>query len=186
MRVWAAAPFTLSTTGDDNSYTRVTVSNLAAPDSNGMIVTGGSNPVFSSPSVTDMRYLTSTTALTLGSVYSGTLTLTTNGEGLPGESPINVSVPYSVTVFSGDANWTNTAGDNTWGNDGNWTDALSSATLGAPGLSGSASANDQANFMAQAATSSLTIPAPMSPRSTSAVPAPPTALCKAAAAARCT
>ncbi|MGA2031571.1 MAG: autotransporter-associated beta strand repeat-containing protein, partial [Thermoguttaceae bacterium] len=153
--VGATASVTLSTTGDDNFFTRVTVGNLGTPDANGFTVTGGSNATFNSASVTDTRFLTSTTALTLGAVYSGSLTLTTNREGLPGESPINVSLPYNVTVFSGNANWTNAGGDNTWGNDANWTDASSTATLGAPGLSGAVSINDQAHFLGGGATLSL-------------------------------
>ena len=44
---------TLSTTGDDNHYTRVTVPNPSAPDANGMSITGGANPTFNGPAISD-------------------------------------------------------------------------------------------------------------------------------------
>ena len=153
--VGANASFTLSTTGDDNHFTRVTVGNVATADPNGFTITGG-NALFNAASVTDIRALTSTTALTPGSsVYEGSFTLTTTAEGLPGEIPVSVSVPYSVMVFSGNADWTNTGGDSTWSNDSNWTDASSSATLGAPGLAGAVSIGDQAHFSGSGGTISL-------------------------------
>ena len=151
----ATANFTLSTTGDDNSNTRVTVGNVSTPDNNKFIVTGGANTVFNSATSTDTRSLTATIPLPLGGVYSGSITLPVSGENLPGESDIPVSVPYSVMVFSGNANWTNAGGDSAWGNDANWSDALSSATLGAPGLSGAVSINDQANLLGPGGTISL-------------------------------
>ena len=44
----------LSTTGDDSDFTRVSVGN-AGSDANGISVSGGTNPVFNSSSVTDRR-----------------------------------------------------------------------------------------------------------------------------------
>ncbi len=54
----AIAPQTLalSTTGDDNNFTRVTVNN-AGPDANGLSVGGGANPIFNGPAVSDTRLL---------------------------------------------------------------------------------------------------------------------------------
>ena len=88
----------LSTTGDDNHFTRVTVNN-AGPDGNGFSIGGGANPIFSGPAVSDTRTLSGTP--TSAGVISGTITLATSGEGLAGESPVSVSVGYSVQVFSG-------------------------------------------------------------------------------------
>ncbi len=89
---------TLSTTGNDNQYTRVTVGS-AGPDTNGVSVGTGSNPTFNSAAVTDSRFVSSSTAVTYGQVISSSnITLTTTGEGLVGESPINVNVNYSVAV----------------------------------------------------------------------------------------
>ena len=74
-------------------------------DSNNLLtVSGGSNPVFNSATATDVRML-SGTATTAGAI-NGTVTLTTSGEGLTGESPINVLVPYTAQVTSGNAVWT--------------------------------------------------------------------------------
>ena len=139
---------TLSTTGGDNYFTRVTVGTVTTPDANGFTAVGGIGVTFNSATSTDTRYIVSTTPLSNpGTSYSGSFTLVTTGEGLPGESPVNVTLPYTITVFSGNANWTNSGGDGTWANDLNWTDAASTATLGAPGLAGAASIGDQANFL---------------------------------------
>ena len=43
-------PITLSTTGPDSQYTRVSVNN-AGPDGNGLAVSGGANPIFNCPAV---------------------------------------------------------------------------------------------------------------------------------------
>ena len=55
----ASTTSTLTTTGSDADYTRVTVGN-AGPDANGISVTGGTNPVFNGPSVTDVRTVSGT------------------------------------------------------------------------------------------------------------------------------
>ena len=121
---------TLSTTGDDSQYTRVTVAN----GSDGFLtVSGGNNPTFNSPSVTDSRTL-SGTAGTAG-IFSSSVLLTTGSEGLAGESPINVPVNYSVQVFSGSGRWTD-ATVTSWGAGSNWTDANSSSVRAAPGIWG--------------------------------------------------
>ena len=84
---------TLSTTGDDAHFTRVTVGSTG-PDANGISATGGNNEVFNGANVTDTRTVGGTFT-TAGSVM-GTLTLTATGEGLAGESPTNVSLSYSA------------------------------------------------------------------------------------------
>lgn len=155
MHVNAPAVVTLSTTGADSYFTRVTVGTVTTPDANGFTCVGGTNTVFNSPSATDARLITATRGATLGSTYAGSFTLITSGEGLLGEQPINVTVPYSVQVFSGNANWTGNGGSTAWGADANWSDAQSSATVGAPGLAGSASIGDQANFIGSGGTIAL-------------------------------
>jgi autotransporter-associated beta strand protein len=126
-----AAPITLSTTGSDSQYTRVTVNN-AGPDANGMSVSGGTNPLFNGPTVTDSRTLAGTPAAP--GVISGTISLSTNGEGLAGESPIPVQISYSGQVFSGNAAWN--GGSGSWGTNGNWSDALAAGVHAAPGTFG--------------------------------------------------
>ena len=84
---------TLSTTGDDADFTRVTVGTTIA-DGNGISATGGNTEVFNGPTVTDTRTVggTFSTAGTL----SGNLTMLTTGEGLAGETPINVGLSYTA------------------------------------------------------------------------------------------
>ena len=91
-------PITLSTTGLDSQSTRVSVNN-AGPDGNGLAVSGGANPLFNGPAVTDNRTLLGTPSV--AGVINGTIVLSTNGEGLSGESPLPVQVSYSGQVFSG-------------------------------------------------------------------------------------
>jgi fibronectin-binding autotransporter adhesin len=85
---------TLSTTGDDADFTRVTVG-TTGPDVNGISATGGNGAVvFNGATVTDTR--------TVGGVFTtagsmaGTLTLITTGEGLAGENPIDVALDYTA------------------------------------------------------------------------------------------
>jgi autotransporter-associated beta strand protein len=121
---------TLSTTGDDNHYTRVTVPNPSAPDGNGMSVAGGANPTFNGPAVSDTRTV-SGTATTAG-ILSGTIMLATSGEGLTGEQPVSVPVTYTAQVFSGSGAWNSTSGS-LWSQNGNWTDTNGSGVQAAPG-----------------------------------------------------
>jgi autotransporter-associated beta strand protein len=120
---------TLSTTGGDAFFTRVTVGDAAA-DGSGLSVTGGSNPIFNDPSVTDGRTLSGT--LSTAGTYNTSLTLTTTGEGLVGETPINVSIGYQGQVFSGQAKWTSAA-SSSWGTNANWTDVIAPVVHSAPG-----------------------------------------------------
>ncbi|MEI8372366.1 MAG: autotransporter-associated beta strand repeat-containing protein [Planctomycetota bacterium] len=123
---------TLSTTGADTNFTRVTVAGAAA-DSYGLGVSGGTNPTFNGPAATDNRTLGGT--LAVAGSYSHALTLATSGEGLTGESRINVPVTWSAQVFSGQAAW-NLSGSGSWANQANWRDMQSSVLGGAPGVSG--------------------------------------------------
>ena len=137
-------PITLSTTGLDNQFTRVSVNN-AGPDGNGLAVSGGVNPLFNGPAVTDNRALSGTPAV-VGAI-SGTIVLSTNGEGLSGESPVPVQVSYSGQVFSGNAQWSGAAGNNSsaanvnytdssWAGNANWNDTIAAGVHAAPGIWG--------------------------------------------------
>jgi endonuclease I len=119
---------TLSTTGDDDHFTHVTVA----------------GQFFNSDSSTG----TATISPSLGEVgvASGTMTLTTTGEGLAGESPVNVGVHYTAQVFTGKMAWNLAAGSGNWSTDANWADTQSTAIAGAPGLGGGLSISDTATF----------------------------------------
>ena len=135
---------TLSSPGTDNQNTRVTVADSSAPDASGLSVTGGSPSGTFNGSFTDTRSIGGTIS-TLG-VLSGSISLTTGAEGLAGESPINVGVLYSGTVFSGTAAW-NVNSSGSWATNGNWVDTQQAGSIpGAPGLSGAASIGDTATF----------------------------------------
>ena len=97
----ATSTTTLSTTGDDNYFTRVTVATTGG--SGNFLVTGGTGTLFNSAASGGSRTLSGT--FSAAGNYSGSVTLITTGEGLPGESPQNVLVPYSVQVFSGSGSW---------------------------------------------------------------------------------
>ena len=131
---------TLSTTGGDSQYTRVTVAN----GSDGFLtVSGGSNPTFNGASVTDNRTIAGMAGTT--GVFDGTVTLTTIGEGLTGESPVNVPVNYNVQVFSGSGRWTgNSSGS--WAANGNWADSNGSGVHAAPGTFAGFTNTDVATF----------------------------------------
>jgi len=136
-----AQPIMLSTSGGDNYFTRVTVDN-AETDTNGISVTGGTNPVFNASTVTDMRTLNG--VFSSVGTFNSSIILPTTGEGLPGESPINVPVSYTAQVFSGKAQW-NLVGGGSWAANGNWQDAQAGGpNAGAPGISGIA--GDTATF----------------------------------------
>ena len=119
---------TLSTMGDDNHFTDVTVA----------------GQFFNSDSSTGTAAISP--SLGEAGVASGTITLTTTGEGLAGESPVNVGVHYTAQVFTGKMAWNPAVGSGTWSTDANWTDTQSAAIAGAPGLAGSLSISDTATF----------------------------------------
>ncbi len=125
---------TLSTTGDDNRYTRVTVTNSGIDNNGFLTVSGGSTgTVFNSSTSTDTRVVSGTASVAVA--LSGTITLTTSGECLANESPFPVSVNYTAQVFSGSGRWTGTNGATSWGSgaSGNWTDANGQGVQAAPG-----------------------------------------------------
>ena len=129
-----SSPITLSTaSGDDNHATHVYVEN-AGPDANGIGVCGGSNPLFNDNSVIDSRIVGGTASV--AGPFSGTITLTTAGEGLAGEVPQNVTVAYSAQVYSGQA-IANSVSGGSWANSATWKDAVTASTAApGPGLAG--------------------------------------------------
>ena len=135
---------TLSSTGADIQYTRVTVADSPAPDANGISVTGGNPSETFNGTFSDSRVVSGT--FTSNGNLNGTLTLQTGSEGLAGELPINVSVNYTAQVFSGHATW-NGSGSSSWATNTSWGDSLNNTGVaGAPGLSGSLSLGDTATF----------------------------------------
>ncbi len=91
---------TLSTTGDDNNFTRITVRALAvSADSNGVSATAGAGDVlFNGAGVTTSRTLSGTFSSTGSKV--GSVSFSKLGEGLIGEVDNNVLAGYSATVLS--------------------------------------------------------------------------------------
>jgi endonuclease I len=95
--------FALTTTGDDNSTTRVNVAGSAAADSKGIAITG-TTALFNSATSTSPRTLTGT--LSGAGTQAGTLSLAVStaengGAGLTGEGTYSaVSVGYSATVLA--------------------------------------------------------------------------------------
>jgi autotransporter-associated beta strand protein len=123
----------LSTTGDDNHFTRITVANSSAADSNGIAVSGGTTSFrFGLDGMTTTRSLGGTPKA-LGTVQ-GTLSLTTGAEsGVTGTQTLaNVPVGYTVHVYSGKASW-NAAAGGSWGDHTKWQDNLS-VSGGSPGI----------------------------------------------------
>jgi endonuclease I len=92
----------LTTTGDDNSYTRVNVAGSSSADGNGVQITG-SPALFNSASSTSSRNLGGT--LTGAGSKSGSLSVAVNtaengGTGLTGEgSYSSINIGYSATVL---------------------------------------------------------------------------------------
>ena len=84
----------------------------------------------------------------MAGAISGTVTLTTSGEGLTGEQPINVLVPYTAQVTSGNAVWTSTS-SSSWGTHPNWTDSGSNTVHAAPGTFAGFTNTDTATFSGQ-------------------------------------
>ena len=136
----ASAALLLSTTGDDNHFTHITVADSAAADANGILVSGGSTALrFGYDAMSDLRTIGGTLAssLPLGS-FSGSLSLTAGAEaGVVGtQSPANVVVNYVGQIYSGKAAWSSSAGGS-WGTMTNWQDTQAGGPNGgAPGISG--------------------------------------------------
>ena len=134
----------LTSVAPDDQATRVTVANAAA-DGNGLAVTGGSPATIFNGATSDSRTVSGTFSA-IG-VKNGPITLTTTGEGISGEAPINVSLAYSAQIYSGKAAWKNAAGG-AWSAGANWGDTQSGdlGGAGAPGVDGALSAGDTATF----------------------------------------
>ena len=103
----------LTTSGDDDHFTRVTVA----------------GQLFNSATSTGTA--TISPMLSAAGSASGSVTLQTTGEQLAGEAPIPVSVSYAAQVFTGKMAWKPAAGSGNWANDANWSDTQSTATAGA-------------------------------------------------------
>ena len=80
--------------------------------------------------------------------------LVTNGEGLGGEVPVNVSVPYSAQVFCGNGVW-NSSGGSLWSSNGNWTDA--NGVQAAPGTFCGCANTDSATFCGAGSVTSISL-----------------------------
>jgi hypothetical protein len=130
-----SATTNLTTTGGSNSYTSVTV---------GTTLFNSSSSAAAAPIAE-----TFSQAGTAG----GTATLVTTGEGLPGESPINVSVPYTASVFSGSGSWT--GGSGSWASTANWTDPQTPSIHAAPGTFAGFVNTDAASFSGSGGTVNL-------------------------------
>jgi hypothetical protein len=118
---------TLSTTGDNNHYTAVTVPG----GSDGLVTVQGTSTVFNTDNQSEVRTVTAGACNTPG-LISNTISLATVGEGLAGENPIPVQVSYTTTVFSGSASWTGASGSS-WGMNGSWQDTQTAGVQVAPG-----------------------------------------------------
>lgn len=131
----ASGAATLTTTGADNQFTRITVNNTAAADANGISISGSTTFRFGLDGMSGTKTV-SGIPNKLG-VVTGSISLTTNGEAsIPGTQVLaNVVVPYTVKVFSGQASWNGSTAD-VWNNQQSWTDNLSNAGAGSPGISG--------------------------------------------------
>jgi endonuclease I len=94
--------FNLTTTGDDNSFTRVNVAGSSTADSNGMQITG-STALFNSAASTSSRSLGGTLSSVgnkTGSLSLAVSTAENGGAGLAGEGAYSaISVGYSATVL---------------------------------------------------------------------------------------
>jgi hypothetical protein len=88
----------LSTTGDDNNFSRVTVGTTAAADANGVTITGGTGTLFNGAASIGSRSVGG--SFSTSGLKSGSRTLTTTGEGLAGEAPVNVVVNYTGTALA--------------------------------------------------------------------------------------
>ncbi len=130
---------TLSTNGftTDSGYSATgSISNLAAGASDSSSLNVGVN----SSAMAGHNTGHATLALNSNAV---------NGSGLGTTSVSPQIIAISADVFTGNANW-NGGAAGAWAIDSNWIDAASSATAGAPGLSGAVSIGDQAHFQTTA------------------------------------
>ena len=130
----------LSTTGDNSHYTAVTVPG----GTDGLATVSAGTATFNGDGVCETRAVTTGT-LNAAGVFGGAVTLATSGEGLAGESPVNVSVPYTVQVFSGIGQWTGSSGS-LWIAGSNWSDVSAAGVHAAPGTFAAFAGSDTASF----------------------------------------
>lgn len=89
---------TLSSPGDDNNNTRITVTGTAsAADANGVAIAAGSNTIFNGTTTTAIRTFEGNFS-TPGD-YNGSRSFTRTGEGLAGETVNAVSSTYSAKAL---------------------------------------------------------------------------------------
>ncbi|MGO9115609.1 MAG: PEP-CTERM sorting domain-containing protein [Thermoguttaceae bacterium] len=117
----------LSTTGDNDHYTAVTVPG----GSDGLVNVQGTSTVLNADGQWESRTVTG--SFPTAGLINNTISLATVGEGLPGEQPIPVQVSYSATVFSGSARWTGALGGS-WGTYANWQDTQAAGVQAPPGI----------------------------------------------------
>ena len=123
----AGGSTTLSTAGDNNHFTAVTVPG----GSDTLVSVAGTSTVFNADGQSETRSVTG--SFPTAGLIGNTFPLATVGEGLAGEQPIPVQLAYSATVFSGSARWTGTSGSS-WGTNANWQDTQAAGVQVAPGL----------------------------------------------------
>jgi hypothetical protein len=87
---------TLTSAGNDNEFTRLSVATTAASDSHGIAITGGTGATFNG-SAGGSRTLAGT--FSTAGAHSASLNLATTGEGLSGEAVNGVTVGYTAVAL---------------------------------------------------------------------------------------
>jgi autotransporter-associated beta strand protein len=118
----ASGSTTLTTTGDSQHFTSVINSGVVF-NSSASTTTTTISPSFSTPGA-----ISSSVDLPTTSAENG-------GSGLVGESDIDVLVPYTAQVYSGQATYSGPA-TGSWSVSSNWTDVTSNLVGGVPGVTG--------------------------------------------------
>jgi autotransporter-associated beta strand protein len=124
-----------STTGDDNSFTRVSIANQAS----GGLTLSGTPMVFDGSAGSNARTVSLAAGATAGTA-SSTANFVITPEGIGDTGYPTVDVPYTASVYSGQGVW-NVDGSGTWSDPAKWT-----ALGGVPGMDGTLSANDTATL----------------------------------------
>lgn len=99
---------TVSTTGSDNDYTRITVDGTSASDG-GVTVAAGTTTLFDAANVTTTRSVSG--SFGSSGAKSGTVALSVSGEGLAGETVGSVGIAYTATAYDPASLSKNQAGD---------------------------------------------------------------------------
>jgi hypothetical protein len=92
----AAQTSTLSTTGNDDNFTRITVSGSQA-SAGGVTAAAGVTTLFDAGNVTTTRSVTA--SFGTAGAFSSSLDLAVSGEGLAGESVGSVGIAYTATAY---------------------------------------------------------------------------------------